>query len=211
MIKPAGRPALAEACVRVTSRHARKQADMGNYCVRGLEPLGAGNFPESGKFPWDDHNAQWPQAPGISRSMSLSGRRRAEIREGNRGTTLQPARPDHTPQAGSSGKPLPGLGTKPTTPVLALPLDTKRHSLGASGVLQHVDRRDRSELVNLRQRRRCHRQTERSAETRPPSALRQHSLQQQRILPAVPDGLPPGARLPPRLRRDHLRRSVQRL
>ena len=30
-------------------------------------------------------------------------------REGNRGTTLHPARPAHTPHAGSSGKPLPGL------------------------------------------------------------------------------------------------------
>jgi hypothetical protein len=34
-------------------------------------------------------------------------RRRA--REGNRGTTLQPGRPAHTPNAGTSGKPLPGL------------------------------------------------------------------------------------------------------
>jgi transposase len=32
-------------------------------------------------------------------------------REGNRGTTLTPARPTHTPNAGSSDKPLPDLGT----------------------------------------------------------------------------------------------------
>jgi transposase len=32
-------------------------------------------------------------------------------REGNRGTTLIPARPAHTPDTGSSGKPLPGLVT----------------------------------------------------------------------------------------------------
>jgi hypothetical protein len=38
MRKIAGRPALAAACARVTSRHARKQADMGNYCVRGTAP-----------------------------------------------------------------------------------------------------------------------------------------------------------------------------
>jgi hypothetical protein len=31
----ADRPALAAACARVTSRHVRKQASMGNYCVRG--------------------------------------------------------------------------------------------------------------------------------------------------------------------------------
>ncbi len=36
---------------------------------------------------------------------------RARTREGNRGTTLHPARPDHTPDTGSSGKPLPGLTT----------------------------------------------------------------------------------------------------
>jgi transposase len=35
---------------------------------------------------------------------------------GHRGTTLQPARPDHTPATGSSGKPLPGPGPQPTTP-----------------------------------------------------------------------------------------------
>jgi len=33
----------------------------------------------------------------------------SRAREGNRGTTLHPARPAHTPHAGSSGKPLPGL------------------------------------------------------------------------------------------------------
>ena len=32
-------------------------------------------------------------------------------REGNRGTTLTPARPAHTPNTGSSDKPLPDLGT----------------------------------------------------------------------------------------------------
>jgi transposase len=32
-------------------------------------------------------------------------------REGNRVTTLTPARPAHTPNAGSSDKPLPDLGT----------------------------------------------------------------------------------------------------
>jgi transposase len=40
---------------------------------------------------------------------------RPGTREGSRGTTLQPARPDHTPQTGSSGKPLPGLDHQPTT------------------------------------------------------------------------------------------------
>jgi len=35
----------------------------------------------------------------------------ARAREGNRGTTLTPARPAHAPNAGSSDKPLPDLGT----------------------------------------------------------------------------------------------------
>jgi transposase len=47
----------------------------------------------------------------------LAGARRAgqrparRAREGNRGTTLTPARPAHTPNAGSSDKPLPDPGT----------------------------------------------------------------------------------------------------
>jgi hypothetical protein len=47
-------------------------------------------------------------------------------REGNRGTTLQPARPDHTPGTGSSDKPLPGpvttLRPQPATQRRALPV-----------------------------------------------------------------------------------------
>jgi hypothetical protein len=40
--KTAGRLALAEACSAVTSQHARKQADMGNYCVRKRGDLNPG-------------------------------------------------------------------------------------------------------------------------------------------------------------------------
>jgi transposase len=61
-------------------------------------------------------------------------------REGNRGTTLTPARPAHTPNAGSSDKPLPDLGTtirpsaraaapppsKPTSKKPGQPLDNSR-------------------------------------------------------------------------------------
>jgi hypothetical protein len=42
-------------------------------------------------------------------------RPRSGTREGNRRTTVQPARPDHTPVTGSSAKPLPGPGRRPTT------------------------------------------------------------------------------------------------
>ena len=45
----------------------------------------------------------------------------AKSREGNRGTTLQPGRPAHTPTTGSSGKPLPGLPPSPRPPLLPLP------------------------------------------------------------------------------------------
>ena len=49
-------------------------------------------------------------------------------REGNRGTTLTPARPAHTPNAGSSDKPLPDPGTtiRPGTRA-ATPPPSKRH------------------------------------------------------------------------------------
>ena len=52
-------------------------------------------------------------------------------REGNRGTTLTPARPAHTPNAGSSDKPLPDLGTtirpgtRPATPSPSKPTSKK--------------------------------------------------------------------------------------
>ena len=39
----------------------------------GLEPPHAGNFPNSGKFPWAEHSGRCPRAPGISRSVPLPG------------------------------------------------------------------------------------------------------------------------------------------
>ena len=56
---------------------------------------------------------------------------------GQWGTTLQPARPDHTPATGSSGKPLPGLGHQPTTDDRALAPLTQRgiRSAGSGMVL----------------------------------------------------------------------------
>jgi hypothetical protein len=52
-------------------------------------------------------------------------------REGNQGTTLTPARPAHTPNAGSSDKPLPDPattirpGTRAATPSLSKPTSKK--------------------------------------------------------------------------------------
>jgi hypothetical protein len=46
--KTAGRPALAAACARVTIRQAQKQADMGNYCVRDLNPETGAISPDRG-------------------------------------------------------------------------------------------------------------------------------------------------------------------
>jgi hypothetical protein len=50
--------------------------------------------------------------PSTRRWWPTPGRRRRpapRAREGNRGTSLSPGRPVHTPHTGSSGKPLPGL------------------------------------------------------------------------------------------------------
>jgi transposase len=78
--------------------------------------------------------------------LQADARRAARAKDpgGNRGTTLPPARPAHTPNTGSSAKPLPGLtphydpaqhpGRMPRPPLPGNPtepLDTKRHSLGA--------------------------------------------------------------------------------
>ncbi len=46
------------------------------------------------------------QRTGIADTDSKEAQR---AREGNRGTTLHPGRPAHTPHTGTSGKPLPGL------------------------------------------------------------------------------------------------------
>jgi transposase len=48
-----------------------------------------------------------PSSPACRKTPGAPPRPRA--REGNRGTTLHPGRPAHTPTTGSSGKPLPGL------------------------------------------------------------------------------------------------------
>ena len=70
----------------------------------------------------------------------------ARAREGNRGTTLHPARPAHTPNAGSSDKPLPGpTSLEPTTrhrsppdreerPSVGLDIKRPRYRAGPSGV-----------------------------------------------------------------------------
>ncbi len=62
--------------------------------------------------PLNRAGAQVGRACGPTRDAA---RPRSGTREGSRGTTLQPARPDHTPATGSSGKPLPDLGHEPTT------------------------------------------------------------------------------------------------
>ena len=54
-------------------------------------------------------------------------------REGNRGTTLPPGRPAHTPSAGSSGQPLPGL---PPTLRPLLPFPRRCHPARARGRVQ---------------------------------------------------------------------------
>src|SRR6266516_7583648 len=50
-------------------------------------------------------------------------------REGNRGTTLHPGRPAHTPHTGTSGKPLPGLPPPygPAPPQVLRPFNRMEH------------------------------------------------------------------------------------
>ena len=50
-----------------------------------------------------------PSSPACTPMPGEPRKPPSRAREGNRGTTLHPARPAHTPHAGSSGKPLPGL------------------------------------------------------------------------------------------------------
>ena len=68
----AGRLALAEACARVTIPHARKQANIGNYCVRGLEHGNRCDFPGSGKS-CNKSNTTGADAPEYSAACSVSG------------------------------------------------------------------------------------------------------------------------------------------
>ena len=69
----------------------------------------------------------------ITRLRADAQRAQAQARDpgGQRGATLRPARPDHTPATGSSGKPLPGLLTtlRPRAATRRLPLPrAPRHS-----------------------------------------------------------------------------------
>ena len=70
-----------------------------------------------------------PSSPACRKTPGAPLRRRA--REGNRGTTLQPGRPAHTPTTGSSGKPLPGLPPSLRPPLLPLPRSC--HPVRATG------------------------------------------------------------------------------
>ncbi|HEX7269601.1 MAG TPA: transposase [Streptosporangiaceae bacterium] len=75
--------------------------------------------------------------PSTRRWWPAPGRRRLpapRAREGNRGTSLSPGRPVHTPHTGSSGKPLPGLPPPygPAPPQVAP--QVSRGCLGPSGL-----------------------------------------------------------------------------
>jgi hypothetical protein len=73
-----------------------------------------------------------PSSPACRKTPGAPLRRRA--REGNRGTTVQPGRPAHTPTAGSSGKPLPGLPPSQRPPLFPLPRSC--HPVRATGRVQ---------------------------------------------------------------------------
>ena len=62
-----------------------------DFCVRGeLEPGSAGNFPDSGKFPWLERNGRRPQAPCISRFDPLPGARSAPPEAPGRSPAVTP-------------------------------------------------------------------------------------------------------------------------
>ena len=73
-----------------------------------------------------------PSSAACKKTPGAPPPRRA--REGNRGTTLSPGRPAHTPTTGSSGKPLPGL--PPSLRPLLLPFPRSCHPVRASGRVQ---------------------------------------------------------------------------
>jgi transposase len=62
-----------------------------------------------------------PSSPACKPTPSAPQPPRRRAREGNRGTTLHPGRPAHTPTTGSSGKPPPGLSTTLRPPLLPFP------------------------------------------------------------------------------------------
>jgi hypothetical protein len=79
---------------------------VGNPCVSegGLEPGNAGNFPNSGKFPWVQHNGRCPQAPGISRSSRFLGRAAGDVRGGPLRGHSDPARRSRSVLSAESGQ-----------------------------------------------------------------------------------------------------------
>ena len=70
--------------------------------LAGARPAKKHSAPSSGESATPSTPASRPTPAGLPAPRA---------REGNRGTTLMPARPAHTPDTGSSGKPLPGLAT----------------------------------------------------------------------------------------------------
>ena len=103
------------AVTQVRFRHSPGRAYYDRKIAEGKTPQGS---------------AARSQAPHQRRAVGRHGRRRHDgvaattierrAREGNRGTTLSPARPAHTPNTGSSAKPLPnptqGYDHRPNTP-----------------------------------------------------------------------------------------------
>lgn len=52
-----------------------------NVSEGGLEPLDLGNFPESGKFPWEQHTA-WGPGVRVSGEKHISSYRVLDMRHG---------------------------------------------------------------------------------------------------------------------------------
>ena len=68
-----------------------------------------------------------PSTPDFATTPSRPSRQRRRAREGTRGTTLSPARPAHTPNTGSSAKPLPDPTPPYDRPATELAPRGRRH------------------------------------------------------------------------------------
>ena len=114
-----------------------------------------------------------PSSPACRKTPGAPQPPRPRAREGNRGTTLHPGRPAHTPTTGSSGKPLPGL--PPTLRPPLLPFPRRCHPVRAGSRVQDRaqpgraaapagrPRRGRPRADNAPQRERRARATKRTA------------------------------------------------
>ena len=90
------------AISQIRHKHSQGRAYYEQEAGRGQDAQGGAAVPQAADQRRRSTRRWWP-TPGRPRLPA------PRAREGNRGTSLSPGRPVHTPHTGSSGKPLPGL------------------------------------------------------------------------------------------------------